>query len=169
MMSARAIDIAGLYAAEHGRLRKLVGRFVGSKATAEDLVQQAFIKLLDNAERDDLANFPAYLTVMARNLALNHLRDTSRRSEVELPDADFDAIADARPSPEMVAIYRCELHRVLQAVATLPPRRREAFILSKFEGLTYDEIAAHQGVSRNTVITQIVGALADLDRRLGQK
>jgi len=41
--------------------------------------------------------------------------------------------------------------------------------LHKFEELTYDEIAARQGISRNTVITQIVGALADLDRRLERK
>ena len=66
-------------------------------------------------------------------------------------------------------IDRCELRRVLEAVATLPLRRRQAFVLHKFEGLSYDEIAARQGVSRNTVITQIVSALADLDRRLGQK
>lgn len=168
-MSASLIDVADLYAAEQGRLKRLVKRFVKSKATAEDLVQQAFVKLMDNAERGNVANIPAYLATTARNLALNHVRNTSLRAEVELPEADFLAIADMRPSPEMVAVYRCELRRVLQAVATLPPRRREAFVLHKFEDLTYDEIADRQGVSRNTVITQIVSALADLDRRLGRK
>jgi RNA polymerase sigma-70 factor (ECF subfamily) len=167
-MSARAIDIAGLYAAEQGRLKRLVKRVVGSRSTAEDLVQQAFVKLIDNADPDRVADLPAYLATTARNLALNHVRNVARRAEVELPEADFHAIADARPSPEMAAIYRCELRRVLRAVAALPPRKREAFVLHKFDGLTYDEIAARQGVSRNTVITQIVSALADLDRRLGQ-
>jgi RNA polymerase sigma-70 factor (ECF subfamily) len=168
-MSARAIDIAVLYAAERGRLKRLVKRLVQNRTTAEDLVQQAFVKLMDNAERGDVADIPAYLAVTARNLALNHIRNTSLRGEVALPDADFNAVADARPSPEMTVIYRSELRRVLQAVATLPPRRRQAFVLHKFEGLTYDEIAARQGVSRNTVITQIVSALADLDRRLGRQ
>ncbi len=168
-MIARTIDIAGLYAAEQGRLRRLVNRLVGSQAAADDLVQQTFIKLLDHAERGDIANFPAYLTITARNLALNHVRDTSRRSEVALPETDFHEIPDMRPSPEMAVIYRCELRRVLQAVTSLPARRMETFVLNKFEGLTYDEIAARQGVSRNTVITQIVSALADLDRRLGRE
>ncbi len=168
-MSARAINIADLYAAEQGRLQRLVKRLVRNKTTADDLVQQAFVKLMDNAEHGNVADIPAYLATTARNLALNHIRNTSLRAEVELPEADFLAIADTRPSPEMAAIYRCELRRVIQAVATLPPRRREAFILHKFEDLTYDEIAVRQGVSRNTVITQIVSALADLDRRLGRK
>jgi RNA polymerase sigma factor (sigma-70 family) len=168
-MGVRTIDLASLYASEQGRLKKLVRRLVGSKATAEDLVHQAFLKLMANVDCGDLVNCPAYLTCTARNLALNHLRDRSRRAEVGLPEGEFHALADSRPSPEMTAIFRCELRRVLKAVAALPPRRREAFVLNKFEGLSYDEIAARQGVSRNTVISQIVGALADLDRRLSYK
>lgn len=165
-MTARASDIAGLYAAEQGRLKRLVKRVVRSRTTAEDLVQQAFVKLIDNVDRGNVADIPGYLAATARNLALNHIRDVARRSEVELSEADFHAIADARPSPEMAAIYRCELRRVLEAVAALSPRKREAFVLHKFDGLTYDEVATRQGVSRATVISQIVSVLADLDRRL---
>lgn len=168
-MSARTIDIAGLYAAEQGRLKQLVKRVVRSRTTAEDLVHQAFLKLIDKADHGNVADVPAYLATTVRHLALNHVRNIARRSEVELPDSEFHAIADTRPSPEMATIYRCELRRVLQAVAALPPRRREAFILHKFDGLTYDEIAVRQAVSRCTVITQIVSALADLDRYLQQK
>ena len=169
-MSVRVIDLAGLYASEQGRLKQLVRRLIGIRGTAEDLVQQAFLKLAAQAtDGAMIENCPAYLTGMARNLALNHLRDVARKAEVALPDDDVHAIADARPTPEMTAIYRCELRRVLQAVAALPPRRREAFVLNKFDGMTYDEIAARQGVSRNTVITQIVAALADLARHLEQK
>lgn len=164
-MSFRAINIAHLYTSEQGRLRQLVNRLVGNRATADDLVQQAFEKLLRVAERGNIENCPAYLSCTVRNLALNHLRDLARRSEV-VADTELDAMADASPSPETTAIYRCELRRVLSAVAALPPRRREAFVLNKFEGLSYDEIAVRQGVSRNTVISHIVIALADLDRQL---
>lgn len=166
-MDVRVIDIADLYTSEWSRLRRLVSRLVGNRAAAEDLVQQAFEKLLRVAETGKLDNCPAYLTCTARNLALNHLRDQARRREIVIAEAE--SVADAGPSPESTAIYRCELRRVLAAVAALPPRRREAFILNKFQDLSYDEIAARQGVSRNTVISQIVIALADLDRRLGWK
>ncbi|ARP99006.1 RNA polymerase sigma factor [Pseudorhodoplanes sinuspersici] len=165
-MRARTIDLASLYASEQGRLKKLVRRLVGNKATAEDVVHQAFLNLMASVECSNLVNCPAYLTCTARNLALNHLRNVSRRSEVDLSADDVDTIADPRPSPEVAVIFRCELRRVLKAVAGLPRRRREAFVLNKFEGLSYDEIAVRQGVSRNTVISQIVSALADLHQRL---
>lgn len=168
-MSVTAIDIAGLYTSEQGRLRRLVNRLVCNKAAAEDLVQQSFVKLIAAAECGNLENCPAYLTCAARNLALNHIRDLQRRGETNLPDAELLAIPDARPSPEESAIFRCELRRMLKAVAALPPRRREAFVLNKFEGMSYDEIAERQGVSRNTVISHIVIALADIDRQIGRK
>lgn len=168
-MRAHAIDLAGLYTSEHGRLKRLVSRLVGNRATAEDLVHQAFIKLLAQADRDDFANCPAYLTSAVRNLAFNHIRDTARHAEVKLPDAEFHEIPDTAASPEIITLYRCELRRVLRAVMSLPPRRREVFVLNKFEGMSYDEIALRQGISRNTVISQIVSALADLDRLVGQR
>lgn len=168
-MSTPAFDLAGLYASEQGRLKRLVKRLVGSRTTADDLVQQAFLKLIDRTDLDDLDNCPAYLTVTVRNLAINHLRNATRRSEVDLSDTHANTIADTSPSPELATLYRSELRRVLEAIATLPTRRREAFVLNKFEGMSYDEIALHQGISRNTVISQIVSALADLDRKVGPK
>lgn len=68
----------------------------------------------------------------------------------------------------MTVLYRSELHRLLHSIAQLPPRRREAFILNRIEGLSYDEVAERMGISRNTVITQIVSALAELDRQLSE-
>jgi RNA polymerase sigma-70 factor (ECF subfamily) len=166
-MDGQTIDFAGLYSAERGRLKRLITRLVGNRAATDDLVQQAFVKLMAAAESGRIENCAAYLTTTVGNLARNHLRDLGRRGEVDLKVEDLHALPDRAPSPEMVAIHRRELRRVLAAVATLPPRRREAFVLNKFEGMTYDEIAVRQGVSRNTVITHIVLALADLDRRLG--
>ncbi|TAY96808.1 sigma-70 family RNA polymerase sigma factor [Rhizobium ruizarguesonis] len=87
------------------------------------------------AERGDLVNCPAYLTCAARNLALNHLRGRERGSETTLPGTELHAIPDTRPSSEAAAIFKCELRRLLKAVAALPPRRRDAFVLNKFEGM----------------------------------
>jgi len=164
-MTVRALEIARLYEKEHGRLRAFVRRIVGNPATAEDVVQQVFANILGRQEQMNSPN-AAYVAQAVRNLALNHLRDVRRRGDVEQGGLDLESIADARPSPEAVALYRSELRRLLEAVAALPPRRREAFVLNRIEGLSYDEVAARMGISRNTVITQIVAALAELDRRL---
>jgi RNA polymerase sigma factor (sigma-70 family) len=165
-MDTRTADVARLYETEHTRLRLIVRRLIGNPTIAEDVVQQAFANILARTD-GTAANF-GYVRQTVRNLALNHLRDTRRRGETELTGLEVDTIADARPSPEMAALYRSELSRLLRAVAELPPRRREAFMLNKFEDLSYDEIAGRMGVSRNTVISHIVAAMLALDRMLAQ-
>ncbi|QIB36477.1 RNA polymerase sigma factor [Ancylobacter pratisalsi] len=167
-MNVRTLKMGKLYEAEHSRLRSFVRRLVGNPATAEDLVQQAFTNLIGRSE-DAALDGSAYITQTVRNLALNHLRDVRRRAQVELSGLEIEHVADALPSPEMATLYRSELRRLLEAIAQLPTRRREAFVLNRIEGLSYDEIAVRMGISRNTVITQVVAALAELDRRLPVK
>lgn len=163
-MVARVLELSRLYEAQFGRLRLFARRIVGNPAVADDMVQQAFTNLL--CRIDKTAPSPAYVAQTVRNLSLNYLRDAKRRGDAEISEEDLDKIADSRPSPEMVALYRSELRRLLEAVGTLPPRRREAFVLNRIAGLTYDEVAERMGISRNTVISQIVAALADLDKKL---
>lgn len=166
-MTTRTVELAKLYEAESDRLRAFVRRVVGNSAIADDVVQQAFANLLGKSAEQAPAN-AAYVTQAARNLAFNHIRDARRRSEIEIPDAHLERLADSRPSPEMTVLYRNELNRLLEAMAALPPRRREAFVLSKIEGLSYAEIAARMDISRNTVISYIVAAMTELDRRLAR-
>lgn len=164
-MSIRSLAAAKFYEEEHARLRSFVRRIVGNHATAEDLVPQAFTNFLNDVHRPVPEN-AAYITRAVRNLALNYLRDTRRRSQTVIAGVETETIADPAPSPEMIALYRDELIKLLEAIAALPARRREAFILNKIEGLSYDEIASRMGTSRNTVISQVVAALVDLDRLL---
>ena len=163
-MTVRVLDIEKLYAAEQGRLRSIVRRIVGNGATADDLVQQAFANMLAGLE--DSPSSSAYVTRAVRNLALNHLRDARRHGEVELCDKAMRDLRDPAPTPETVVLYRSELRKLLEAVNALSPRRREAFLYNRIEGLSYDEVARRMGISRNTVITLVVTALAELDRRL---
>lgn len=161
-MTTGAVDMARLYEVEHGRLRALVRRMVGSAAVAEDVVQQAFVNII---ARNGPTAVPsrAYVVTAARNLALNHIRDARRRGEGAMTDADMEAIADTGPDPETVTLFRSELRRLLAAVERLSPRRREAFSLNRILGLSYDEVAGRMGISRNTVISLIVAAMAELD------
>lgn len=165
-MTTQSTLVSLLYRAEHRRQQSHARRLVGNAAAAEDLVQQAFANILGRAAQVPLEPSAAYLARAVRNLALNHLRDARRRAAVEIEGAELEALADLAPSPEMVVLYRAELRRLLEAIAALPERRRTAFVLSRIEGLTHDQVAARMGLSRNTVITHLVLAMADLDRLL---
>lgn len=156
-----------LYDSERSRIRRLVGRIVGNASSADDIVQDAFSRLIQASRNTQIDEPAAYLTRAARNLALNHLRHLRQGIEVSVDEQIYNAIADGRASPETELLYRQELRRLLVALASLPTRRREIFILHRFDGATYSEIATRFGLSRRTVINHVFNALDDLDLALG--
>lgn len=160
-------NLIHLYGSEKSRLKRFIDRIISNSATADDLVQEAFSKLIDASHRQNIHEPSAYLTRAARNLALNHLRHLQQGVEVTIDDQIYHAIADRKPSPEMEVIYRQELRRLLTALSNLPPRRREIFIIHRFEEVSYSEIAERFQLSRRTVINHIFNALDDLDQALG--
>ncbi len=72
-MNVEAIDFAGLYVSERGQLRRLIHRIVANRTTTEDLVQDAFVKLM-GPSKSAIKNEKAYLARIARNLAIDHRR-----------------------------------------------------------------------------------------------
>ena len=130
---------------------------VHQRAAAEDVVQEVFVELWQR--RRQLAPHPdarAYLLTATRNRALNYLRGQSRhqrkisvlpKSRVSEPTVDAELSAD-------------ELQRALEAcLTTLPERCREVFILQRYGGLTYADIASVLGIARKTVEVHMGRAL----------
>ena len=159
--------ITGLYRTEKGRLSRIIERIVGNASTADELVQDAFSNLVSTSRKTQIDDPKAYLTRAVRNLAINHLRHLHQGVEVSVDEQVYNAIADNRPSPEMELLYREELRRLLDALATLPPRRREIFILHRFEGISYGELANRFELSKRTVVNHVFNALDDLYLALG--
>ena len=136
-MAARAVELAGLYVSEKGRLGRLINRIVGNSATAEDLVQDTFVNVLGAPQSREIRDDKAYLSQVARNLAIDHTRKDRRL--VDLKEEDFFALVDPPPSPEAVAADRrhwrspCKPWRIFRnararpwkctASATIPWRR----------------------------------------------
>lgn len=166
-MTIEASGFAKLYSIERNRLARLVQRIVRNRSTADELVHDAFSNLLRSSGRSRIDRPEAYLTRAARNLALNHLRHLRQGIELSIDQEVYQAIADSRPSPEMEVLYRQQLLVLLSALAALPERRREVFILHRFQGLGYGEIASQLGLSRRTVINHVFNALDGLDLALG--
>lgn len=166
-MSVSVIELTRVFASERSRLMRLVQRIVGNWAVAEELIQDTYVNVISrNGTGSGIDQPEHYLARAARNLALNHVRHRQQGVEIEMKEETRGLIADTAPSPERICLYRGELRHLLSVLALLTPRRRQVFALHKFEGLSYDEIARKLDISRNTVMVQMVNALADLDRRL---
>ncbi len=129
------------------------------RSIALDVVQEAFMKLW---ERRDTLNpnksMKSLLYMIVRNLSLNHHRDTTSR-EAKLKDAGDD-IAMHKPSAPDDAFAGSALKDQLDKwIESLPERQREALVLSRFQGLNHQEVAAVMDVSPRTVNNHLVRAL----------
>lgn len=154
--------------AEHrSALLRFLQRRLGNAALAEDLTQETWLRAANaQGTAATIDNPRGYLFSIASNLALDHQRHVGHRVELQAAAEVVEAVADRQPSPENVVLYRSEFARLLRVVDRLSPRCREVFVLGKFEGLTLPEIGQRLGISRNTVVTHMVNALAAIEREM---
>jgi RNA polymerase sigma-70 factor (ECF subfamily) len=137
---------------------KTIYRIVQDTATAEDLAQDVFIKIWNRRASLKDVYFKAYLHRAAINMALDHI-DKHKRRGTHMPLEDhLEPIQAAQSS---VALKQTTQH-IQQAIDRLPEKCREIFILSRYEELSYREIAATLSISIKTVENQMMTALKKL-------
>ncbi len=125
---------------------------------AEDLAQETFLAFVRAPGRFDPARgkVKTYLFSIARNLALNHYRDSR---EDQMDDDEPSLSADPRPGLDIGSA-------VAQALAVLPHLQQEALILFEYEGATLEEIAQIVGADTGTVKSRLHRARERLRREL---
>jgi RNA polymerase sigma factor (sigma-70 family) len=158
--------VVQLFRTEGRSLVRLARLFVDDRDAAEDIVQEAFLRLARHAARIEVVErAPAYL----RSIVLNLARDHNRRGLVSIrhhatTGRDVDVGEDAADQ-----LVRSEEHaQVLDAVRRLPARQRDCVTLRYFEESSIDQIASTLGLSVNSVKTHLQRAMATLDRLLVQ-
>jgi len=152
--------LAELFAAHYrGLLALAVLVSDGSRAGAEDLVQEAFARL-HGRTLDDPERALAYLRATVLNLSRSRLRRlrTARRH-----DCTDDAVL---PSAEEDALLRADQREVLAALRTLSPRQRQALVLRYWNDLSEAEVAAAMHLSKGAVKSHTSRGLAALRRVL---
>ncbi len=130
----------------------LTYRYLGNFADAEDLAQEVFLKVYGaRARYRPEAKFTTWMYRIAVNASLNEVRNRKNRPTfraASLVDAGQGeetaaAVADGRAAAPADEVERLELNeRVRAAVDRLPERQRMALLLNKFQGLSYEELAA---------------------------
>jgi len=135
----------------------------GDPDTAEDVVQQAFIKLWEQRERLEIRySVKAYLYKSVQNACLNRIRDRKTAEKYKQHHArEMEHQHDHLPDAELSV-------RIQKAISELPTQCRRIFELSRFEDLKYREIAEQLDISPKTVENQMGRALALLRVRLAE-
>lgn len=131
-------------------------RFVRDAARAEELAQDVFLKLHRSARSyRPAAGFRSYLYRIAANHCLNELRrgeyGARREHERRLGPAEPDALPGSAPDPEEQARGAALERAVADLLGALPEKQRAAFVLCRFEGLSYEEIAETLGTTVSAV------------------
>ncbi len=165
MLEVREDDAAAfeeLVARYQGRLVTLFKHLVGNHEQAEDLAQEVFLRVYrTRGSYQPGAKFSTWLFTIANHAAANALRDRSRRREVTLRSHDSGPLG-ARPLDRMLLassgqmparqLDKAEARQIVRmALEALGDRQRMAILLSKFEGMSYAEIAEVMELSPQAV------------------
>jgi RNA polymerase sigma-70 factor (sigma-E family) len=161
---AAPLDLGELYAAHRLSLVRLATLLVDDRASAEDVVQDAFAGLATN--RTSLRD-PDKALAYLRQAVVNRSRSALRRRRTVRGYAPLRSIESARPDERAVL---AEEHReILAALHRLAPRQREVLVLRYWSGLSEAEIAEALGISRGAVKSTASRALDHLETRMGEQ
>jgi RNA polymerase sigma-70 factor, ECF subfamily len=153
-------------------------RFVGDRETAEDLLQEAFMRVIKGAEAYKRhAKFTTWLYTIARNLCVDQTRRRKHRKHASL-DAPLDAsdesgtLLDVIPSNEMASDRKSvnkQLHQTMhRAIEALSEEQREVFLMRELLDMPFRQIADVVGVPENTVKSRMRYALEKLRLELDE-
>lgn len=148
----------------YSRLVRFAFKYTRNKAAASDIVQDAFVILWEKREEaDPQRSLKAFLYTMVRNRSLNYIRDHANKTVglEAVPDFKFKTTDDQKRQNDSEKL----VEHLEVWIEDLPERQREAFELSRFEGLDHNEIAKVMDISSSTVNNHIVAALRSLKDR----
>jgi RNA polymerase sigma-70 factor (ECF subfamily) len=136
-------------------------KLVPAQVDPEEIVQEVFVKVwLKKEAIDPDKDFQSYLFSIAKNLVLDHLKSAVNRKLYFVGEHFQQDLLDEENSDAPVLEDAEE--KLERLINEIPERRREIFRLSRFEGLSYRQIAERLNISENTVDSQIRNALAFL-------
>jgi len=142
-------------------------RYLQDRAIAEDVVQEAWLRLAARRDHgDEIRNTLNYLYTIVRNLALDWMRRGPREVSEAPNSALWQDLASDEPSVERVVVQRDEMRVLMEAVAELSPRVQLAFRLYKLEEKPLQEVANRIGVSLSRAHQMVCEALLHATQRL---
>lgn len=140
--------------------------YVNVRELAEEVVSDVFLEVWNNRSRlDEITHIKSWLLVLVRNKSISYLRKEQTEQLVS-----FEEIGEFHvplfQSPDHKMISKEETAKINQAIATLPPKCKEVFVLAKIEKLPYKKISEMLNISVKTINVHVAKALNIISRAL---
>jgi RNA polymerase sigma-70 factor (ECF subfamily) len=142
-------------------------RILRERSEAEDVLHDAFVAVSERASQytAERGSVIAWLVTLVRNLSIDRTRRRERRGTLAREVLPHEPPASVR-DPERLTSEASERERMRRALAKLPEAQRATLEVAFFEGLSYPEIAAREGVPLGTIKSRAARALAALREAL---
>jgi len=155
-----------LYDRYSARIHNFAFRFLKNSEAAEDATQEVFVKMMKHANQfQGDAKLSTWLFSIAANWCRDYLRKADNKPK-ESEEVLLTLPSTSELSPERNLEIREDQQRVQRALGALTPEQREAILLSRYQGLSYAEIAQIAGCSEGAVKTRVFRAMETLKKAL---
>lgn len=140
----------------YGKVLTFVRSLVHDKQAAQDITQDIFLKLWKNRGKLKGIKSPDdFLFILSKNACLDYFKKAYRRKEISAEMFDEFLISRLSYNPDSQINSASEIKRLRELANSLPPRQKDIFLMSCFNGLTNDEIASVLGISKKAVENQL--------------
>ncbi len=164
MVAVAGGDLAAMseiYARRNRQLFRFFFRMVGRQAPAEDLTHEVFLRMMRYRQTYRAGElFEAWMYRIARNVFTDH----TKRHRLEIPavEGQMELVESTRPTPLDSVVKQQDLALLHKALRGLPDEKRELIVLSRFQGLTYEEIGRIVGCEPGTVKVRVFRAMKEM-------
>jgi RNA polymerase sigma factor (sigma-70 family) len=151
-------SMSEIYRHRHRPLFRFFFRLTGRQATSEDLVHEVFVRMIRYRHTYGASDcFESWMYRIARNV----LADSSKKHRLESPadDGELESIDSGRPTAYDNIVKQQDIALLYKAMRELPDDKRELLVLSRFQGLSYEQIGRIVGCETGTVKVRVFRAV----------
>ena len=162
-------SVLAAFAAHQIPLKRFIARFMRNTSDVEDIAQETFLRAFSVEQGRPIEQPKSFLYRIAKHIALNQLKQKSRQITCYIEDSCASDVIPLEGSAEEEAIAGQTLGLHCDAVASLPPQCRQAYLLRKVHGLSHKEIAEHLGIAVSTVEKHLMKGVEQCDRFIAER
>jgi RNA polymerase sigma-70 factor (ECF subfamily) len=146
-------DLTSVFLSSKNKLTRVIAKIVPT-ADVEDILQEAYLRAHTTINREEIREPVAFMTQIAKNLALDHVRSADFKKSQAVDAETMEALINQHNTRDQTlthAIWKQDLVEFLNAIQSLPNKCREVYVLKKIYGYSQKEIAEKLGISTSAV------------------